>query len=278
MMQKTDFPFEVLIHDDASKDATADIVREYETLYPEIIKPIYSTENKYSKGIDIFSSILLPKAKGKYIAICEGDDYWTDPLKLQKQVDFLESNPNYALVCHQYSIKKGTAYESSAEWLKSISHFDHELYISSNTWFIQPLTVLFRTCIFNHTDYSLYRNSKDVTLFYYLLKFGDGFLMQDEMGVYRLHGGGSFSNLTWADKIIENLKTISSINDVECDKTSAFMLKRYFDGNVSYLGRKTILEERQFFYSLFRKLRSYFGFNCMFKRLLSVIFKVNNVG
>jgi glycosyltransferase involved in cell wall biosynthesis len=98
-MQKTDFPIEVLIHDDASTDGTADIIREYEQKYPEIIKPIYQTENQYSKGVEISQTYNYPRAKGKYIAICEGDDYWTDPYKLQKQVDFLEKNPEYGMCC-----------------------------------------------------------------------------------------------------------------------------------------------------------------------------------
>jgi glycosyltransferase involved in cell wall biosynthesis len=97
MMQKTNFLFEVLIHDDASTDGTADIIREYEQRYPEIIKPIYQTENQYSKGVKISITYNFPRAKGKYIALCEGDDYWTDTYKLQKQVDFLEKNPEYGM-------------------------------------------------------------------------------------------------------------------------------------------------------------------------------------
>jgi glycosyltransferase involved in cell wall biosynthesis len=97
-MQKCNFPFEMLIHDDASTDGTADIIREYETKYPDIIKPIYQTENQYSKGIGVSRIYQFPRAKGKYIALCEGDDYWTDPYKLQKQVDFLEANPEYSLL------------------------------------------------------------------------------------------------------------------------------------------------------------------------------------
>ena len=99
VMQRTTFPFEVLIHDDASTDKTADIIREYEKKYPDIIKPIYQKENQYSKGGKISLRFNIPRAKGKYIAFCEGDDYWIDPLKLQKQVDFLEANPDYGLVC-----------------------------------------------------------------------------------------------------------------------------------------------------------------------------------
>lgn len=96
--QKTDFCFEVIIHDDASTDATAEIIREYERRYPQIIRPIYQKENQYRKGVNIGDTYLYPKVRGKYIAECEGDDYWVDPCKLQKQIDFLEEHTDYLLV------------------------------------------------------------------------------------------------------------------------------------------------------------------------------------
>jgi len=99
MMQKTDFSFEVLIHDDASTDGTQDIIREYEAMYPDVIKPIYQTENQYSKGLSISRTFNFPRARGRYVALCEGDDYWIDPYKLQKQVDFLESHHDYVMCC-----------------------------------------------------------------------------------------------------------------------------------------------------------------------------------
>lgn len=99
LMQKTTFPIEIIIHDDASTDGTADIIREYEAKYPDIIKPVYQTENQYSKGVRNFLTI-FPMAKGKYIAMCEGDDFWTDPKKLQIQYDFMESHPDYSLCMH----------------------------------------------------------------------------------------------------------------------------------------------------------------------------------
>jgi glycosyltransferase involved in cell wall biosynthesis len=100
LMQRTNFQFEVLIHDDASTDGTEEIIREYEAKYPEIIKPIYEKENQWVKGRRGSMVFNLPRSRGKYIALCEGDDYWTDPLKLQKQVDFLEENPDYSLCFH----------------------------------------------------------------------------------------------------------------------------------------------------------------------------------
>ncbi len=91
--QKTTFIFEVLVHDDASTDDTASIIKEYADQYPDIIKPVFQVENQYSKRIGIIYKYLLPKAQGKYLAWCEGDDYWCDAGKLQAQVDALEKNP-----------------------------------------------------------------------------------------------------------------------------------------------------------------------------------------
>lgn len=102
--QKTDFPFEVIVHDDASTDGTADIVREYEQKYPEIIKAIYQTENQYSQGISPTREHICPKAKGEYLAICEGDDYWTDECKLQLQYDYMKAHPECALCVHQATV------------------------------------------------------------------------------------------------------------------------------------------------------------------------------
>lgn len=98
VMQKTNFEFEAIVHDDVSTDGSAKIIAEYAEKYPDIIKPIYETENQYSKRDGSLERIINEACRGKYIALCEGDDYWTDPLKLQKQVDFLEANLDVGLV------------------------------------------------------------------------------------------------------------------------------------------------------------------------------------
>lgn len=104
LMQKTDFPFEIVVHDDASTDKTADIIRAYEKKYPQIIKPIYEIENQYSKNDGSIGRKMNPLLTGKYIAFCEGDDFWIDPQKLQKQVDFLENNPDYGMCYTDFNI------------------------------------------------------------------------------------------------------------------------------------------------------------------------------
>lgn len=106
VMQKTNFPFVAIIHDDASSDGSAAVIREYEKKYPDIIKPIYEIENFYTKHnrlVQIMNAA-IESTGAKYIAMCEGDDYWIDPRKLQKQVDFMETHPEYSLCFHKVKI------------------------------------------------------------------------------------------------------------------------------------------------------------------------------
>ena len=124
--QKTDFAFEVLVNDDASSDGTAAIIREFEEKYPEIIRPFYQVENQFSKGIGyIYENIFYPNARGKYFAFCEGDDYWTDESKLQRQVDFLESHPDYSACVHNTTLHYCNS--SRTDELLIPSRGDHEV-------------------------------------------------------------------------------------------------------------------------------------------------------
>lgn len=100
LMQRVSFPIEILVNDDASTDSTRAVIRDYAARYPELIRPFYQDVNLYSQGKDLCLEVLYPAARGKYIALCEGDDYWTDPDKLQMQVDFLEAHPDYTACVH----------------------------------------------------------------------------------------------------------------------------------------------------------------------------------
>lgn len=189
VMQKTNFAFEVLIHDDASTDGTADIIREYELKYPNIIKPIYQKENQYSKGVSIGRTFLYPNAKGKYIAECEGDDYWTDPYKLQKQVDFLEANPEYSM-CYTNILRYNQKTGIFDDWILSdenvITIDDLMLYNRVHT-----LTVLCRKDL-------LLRYNQEISFLLPKLPMGDYpmwlwmalqgpiYHFQEKMGVYRV--------------------------------------------------------------------------------------------
>lgn len=146
LMQKTTFPVEIIIHDDASTDKTAEIIKEYELKYPNLFKPIYQVENQFSKKQgSIYARFVYPKAKGKYIAICEGDDYWIDPLKLQKQVDFLEANPEYGMCHTNFSLVEGKRFSK-------VIKKDDDNYLTDileGNYQIGTLTVLFRKSIYN---------------------------------------------------------------------------------------------------------------------------------
>lgn len=106
VMQKTNFRFEAIVHDDCSTDNSADIIREYAKRYPDIIKPIFEKENQYSKHDGSISHIMDAASTGRYIALCEGDDYWIDPNKLQIQFDFMESHSNYSMCFHTVNIEE----------------------------------------------------------------------------------------------------------------------------------------------------------------------------
>ncbi|ACF14593.1 glycosyl transferase family 2 [Chloroherpeton thalassium ATCC 35110] len=159
LMQKTTFPVQVLIHDDASTDMTANIVKEYADKYPKLITAYFQKENSYTKSDKIerrkpFFDLIA----GKYIALCEGDDYWIDPYKLQKQVGFLEANSDYGLVYTEIN-----CYHQKSRNLEEKA-FKNRLGIHDNTfedflihgWFIAPCTWLYRE---RYNNYKLKNNN-----------------------------------------------------------------------------------------------------------------------
>lgn len=198
LIQETTFPVEILIHDDASTDETPNIIRKYEALYPQLIKPIYQMENQYSKRDGTIGRIQRGRARGKYYATCEGDDYWIDPLKLQKQVDFLENNPQYSFCCHRYKIYNegsGVFSDEPTSNLYESSDLIINLELFSKAWVTKTLTAVIRRefLIEILPDLQKYKHSKDVHLFYYLLKKGNAISLNQVMGVYRKHDGGVFN-------------------------------------------------------------------------------------
>lgn len=209
LMQQVDFSIEIIIHDDASTDGTQDILREYQEKYPDLFHLILQTENQYSKGIHVTIEYIFPKVKGKYIAFCEGDDYWTDSYKLQKQVNFLEAHPDYSLCCHatkQYIQQTGEL----SKWKlprqvegRNISFTCRDW--THYGWFFWPLSVVLRKSCLDVYFLSSFPLCRDVHTFYSLLQHGKGYFMDECMSVYRRHDNGVWSGISYEQKRITSL-------------------------------------------------------------------------
>lgn len=242
IMQKTTFAFEVLIHDDASTDGTADIIREYELKYPNIIKPIYQTENQYQKGVAIGATYLYPRVQGKYIAECEGDDYWTDPLKLQKQIDLLEKHPECSFCCGGYIQRQEGLLDLDIVITKSSSPF----YIFTkkdlaNKWFTMPLTIVYRSDLLHKYIEltSKCRYTRDAHLVYSLLDSGNGIYLSEKLAVYNVHLGGISSMKSPYTRVVNAYNCYKEL--YLCTKDS-ILKKVYFD-NIALRIRS--IEEKQ---------------------------------
>ena len=196
LRQETAFPFELVIGEDCSTDGTKEIIQAFSNKYPSVIRAFY---NRGNIGLSDNFSQLLNKCHGKYIAICEGDDFWTDPNKLQKQVEFLEANPECVICSHNCSILYDTDNHLSHDFQHTKNlQFDQKRFLQE--WITQPLTCVFRNIF---CDYRLFNKEKDifcdVILFYELLKHGTGYFMADNMATFRLHKSALSSGLSNQD-------------------------------------------------------------------------------
>ncbi len=196
--QRTSFPYEVLIHDDASTDGTADIIREYEKRYPDVIKPVLQTENRYSQGItNISGTYNFPRAQGRYIAMCEGDDYWTDPGKLQRQADFMEANPDCSLVFHsaKVEVESRALTERMMRPYRSERRLSPEEVIDKVSGY-PTASLMFRTDLVKKLP-AYYVNAPiaDIPLQLMAAAAGWAYYMDRPMCVYRLGGASSWTEL-----------------------------------------------------------------------------------
>ena len=192
VMQRTDFPFEVVVHDDASTDGSAAIILEYAERYPNIIRPIIEKENLWSKRDGSMRRMWKRELHGKYIAICEGDDCWTDPLKLQKQISFMESHPQYGASYSSFSIiDKDDNPLPDPEWIEIRRNRCHSGFLFADLLygnFPQTLTVVYRADVRGNDvnppylfDYSYFLDIALHTKYYYL---------PENTGCYRLNPNG----------------------------------------------------------------------------------------
>lgn len=228
VMQRTNFPFVAVVHDDASTDGTADIIREFAEKYPHIIKPILETENLYSKHDGSLGQVVLQAldATGaKYLAYCEGDDYWTDPLKLQKQVDFLEANPEYSM-CFHNAVEHWEDGSVADHLFAPLKNRDYDYEEIVKTWIVPTASVIIRKEILDSNLYKRAINCEkficgDIILWLTAAELGKVHCTGEIMSVYRRHiGGVTFSKSSNQAK--HNILHIQALPVIFGDKYKSF--------------------------------------------------------
>lgn len=249
--QETNFPFEIVIHDDCSTDGTTEIIREYTAKYPDIIKTMYETENQYQQGKPTGSLIWnIPRAKGKYIAFCEGDDYWIGNNKLQEQVEFLEANDSYGMVYTNFNLyyqdKKlflnncfdlgksnfRSVYNNVDEWIENLG------YLAPMTWLYKKQLII--DGLQNYGELFLYSPDTTFVMFAYFLQFTKVKYINKTTAVYRvLQNSASHSkdinklyerNKALYNTQLEIIKQFELSNEIVKDIT-----KKYYRINFKYL-------------------------------------------
>lgn len=248
VMQKTNFKFEAIVHDDASTDGSAAIIREYAEKYPDIIKPIFETENQYSKHDGSLTRIMNAEMRGKYIAYCEGDDYWTDPLKLQKQVDILEKNSDVTMVYTGFKTvdeNSNAIYRKTYERFKADSFSGKALTALLHHNFIMTLTVCIRREILFSQTYVNAPTKFDYTLFCTAAFLGKFYFINEETGAYRKTPAGAMatqrSSIQKRKKMVHYYFSTLVLSQKTSEETFSDKIKRCFVISQNYITRPSLL-------------------------------------
>ena len=264
LMQKTSFDFEILIDDDASTDDTVDIIKLYQERYPDLIKPIFQKENQYSKGQRGMNiAYNFNRAKGTYIAMCEGDDYWTDSLKLQKQIDFLEHNPDYDVSFHDVDIafkdETFSFFERNWSFLNGIRTVYFKDFINRN-YHIPTCSFVFRKKKVIPPPFYDRMNYGDFILFSCALVNSKAYVFYEKMGLYRKNNPGSvtnnkglFDSFRIKSDYIEFLTWLQKQANKE---EQEFIVERIY-AEINTIRSKVDMFKNSKFFSLYSKIQKY---------------------
>lgn len=191
LSQKTNFEIEILIYDDASTDKTVQIIKKYQEKHQNI-HLFANSKNEYGNGLlGINERHLFPKAKGTYIAMCDGDDYWTDESKLQQQVDFLNQNPEYIMCCHDGDVYYQKSNTFGPIYPKPFNNpITTQNVITMGGNLCPTSSVVFRNQFTIYPDFMMQSLSNDRALTYFLMLHGKFWFINKKMCVYRVHASG----------------------------------------------------------------------------------------
>jgi glycosyltransferase involved in cell wall biosynthesis len=247
--QQTNFPYKLFIGEDCSTDKTRIICLELKEKYPDKIELLLNEKNLggTKNTARVYAACF---AYGKYIAICEGDDYWTDPYKLQKQVDFLEAHEDVVFSCHRYNILNNDTQELKlAENNFFKKNKNSEGYFFSietaflKEWITKTLTAVIRVNAMDLNFASQCTMKRDVHLVYGILLRGNGYCHSFTGGVYRIHGGGVFGGKSEIERCLINIKVFREFYQCEKTKLLSKILKgAYSSSFVFFLSQKYFLK------------------------------------
>lgn len=243
LMQKTSFLYEIVVHDDVSTDESADIIREYAENYPDIVKPILETENQYSKNDGSLERIMIKACTGEYIALCEGDDYWTDPIKLQKQIDFLDSHPDYSM-CFHNAISHWDKGEHDDSLFSNIEDRPYSGLEIFEKWTVPTASVVFRRTVLESKIFNVANSDSkfcfgDIVMFLSCAACGKVFGMSDVMCVYRRHEGSAIYPIYNLHQHIRNSYHCLEIYKVFGIEYKALSIEKFYkNGMEAFLNAK----------------------------------------
>lgn len=243
VMQQANFRFEAIVHDDASTDRSTDIIREYAEKYPDIIKPILEKENQYSKGFSILSKMMNAASTGKYIAVCEGDDHWIDPLKLQKQVDFMETHADYSMCFSDAEViwedDKGVIRRPGFFKVETREFTGQDLL---RAWVVPTASVLYRN--YNQEGLSAPTDKRfiygDLVTFLWLASLGKVWCDAEKRVVYRRHPGSVSINRVPVATWIQQYEALNEHFGPTYDSTIFTLILEYY--RICILSRSRIVE------------------------------------
>lgn len=235
LAQETNFSFEVLVYDDASQDKTPSILREYAQKYPGIFKLTLYSENNFKKGLGFLGLREgFRNAKGKYIAYCEGDDYWCDNKKLQKQVDFLESHPEFEVCAHETMIRddnnekeNGVLFSSKKVnlFIDRTKRQKYDFYDTLTGNIFHVSSMMFRKFTFNWPPWIGQIRAMDMVCFMLLAEKGDIYVMKDVMSVYRYNQ----KSVTSSNAEFQNAISFNNVSIEILEKMNGYWNGRHFN-------------------------------------------------
>lgn len=249
LRQKTTFHFEIVIHDDASTDGTGQIIEQYARKYPNVIVPIIQTVNQYSKG-GLPELNVIPRVRGNYVAFCEGDDYWSDDEKLQRQVEVLEAYPSCTIAVH--NVRKQNSKNGKdlgcfppvyvpEGYLKAEDYVKQEL--ENGQWMFQISSLMIRSGILKqyYAEFDSGFMKKfflvgDFPLIMYALSEGDAYYINRDMSVYSVDSGGFMSSIK------RNKKLALQVNQSYIDGIEQF--DRYTHNRFHRYAKKSVIRRK----------------------------------